>query len=44
MLVDTDAHEQAEVVAGATEELGRAVLCVGVGPTTDDIARCCVAS
>ena len=33
-------HERAEVVAGATEELGRAELFVGVGPTTDEIARC----
>lgn len=40
MLVDTEAHERAEVVAGATEELGRAELFVGVRPTTDEVAGC----
>ena len=40
MLVDTEAHERAEVVASASEELGRAELFVRVRPTTDEIAGC----
>ena len=40
MLVGTEADERAEVVAGATEELGCVELFVGVGPATDEIARC----